>query len=77
MQEVYFLARHTPFWAVPLLVLGSEFAYMLWLKKKKKSSYAFLIVALIGLTATSVYYWAGGPEKTVKIIKGIHRDMKN
>lgn len=77
MQEIYFLARHTPFWAVPLLVLGGEFAYMFWLKKKKKSAYAFLFIALLGLLATSFYVWAGGPEKTVKVIKKFQRDMKS
>lgn len=77
MQEVYFLARHTPFWAVPLLVLGGEFAYMFWLKKKKKLALIFIFIALFGLVSTSFYIWAGGPERTVKIIKKIHRDHKS
>lgn len=69
MQEVYFLARHIPFWAVPLIVLGLEFAYMFWLKKKKFSVTFCLILAFIGLSAIFFYIWAGGPEKSVKKIK--------
>ncbi len=74
MQEIYFLARHTPFWSIPLLILGGEFAYMFWLKRKKKSAFIFLSLAMFGLLASSFYFWAGGPEKTVKAIKTFHRD---
>ena len=74
MKEIYFLARHTPFWAIPLFVLCTEFGYMFWLKKKKKGAILCLLLGLIGLGATSFYYWAGGPEKSVKILKKMHRD---
>lgn len=77
MQELYFLARHAPFWGVPLMVLGSEFAYMFWLKKKKKSAMAFLFLAMIGFMSTTFYIWSGGPEKAVKNIKKIHREITN
>jgi hypothetical protein len=76
MQEIYFLARHTPFWGVALLVIGAEFAYMFWLKKKKRKALVFLFLSFIGLASCSVYFWAGGPEKTVKLIKKIHRYYK-
>ena len=74
MQEIYFLARHTPFWAVPLIILGGEFADLFWLKKKKSSAALCLTLALIGLFSTSFYVWAGGPQKSVKIIKKLHRN---
>ncbi|WPU64932.1 hypothetical protein [Peredibacter starrii] len=74
MQEIYFLARHTPFWAVPLIVLGGEFAYLFWLKKKKSSAILCLIFAFVGLMACSFYVWAGGPQKSVKFIKTMHRN---
>jgi hypothetical protein len=74
IHDIYFLARHTPFWAVPLVVLGAEFGYMFWLKKKKKSAYFCAMLILIGALSTSFYIWAGGPEKSVKIIKKWHRD---
>jgi len=75
MQEIYFLARHTPFWAVPLILMGGEFAYLFWLKKKKASFTLCLIVMLIGCFSTGFYIWAGGPEKSVKVIKKMHRDL--
>jgi hypothetical protein len=76
MQEIYFLARHVPFWAVPLMVLGGEFAYLFWLRKKKSTVIFCLVIAFIGLAAISFYIWAGGPEKSVKFIKKMHRDHK-
>jgi hypothetical protein len=73
MSEILFLARHTPFWAIPLLVLGAEFGYMFWLKKKKWSAFFCLLFALVGASAAGFYWWAGGPEKSVKQIRKIHR----
>lgn len=76
MTEIYFLARHTPFWAVPLIILGGEFGYLFWLKKKRASAILCLMIALIGLASTTFYIWAGGPEKTVKTLMKAHRDMQ-
>ncbi len=76
MIEIYFMLRHTPFWAVPLIVLGGEFAYMFWLKKKKKSATVALMIALVGLMAISFYMWAGGPEKSVKFVKKLYLEHR-
>lgn len=76
MSELFFLARHTPFWAIPLLVLGAEFGYMFWLKKKKWSAFICLMLVLVGTLATGFYWWAGGPEKSVKQIRKIHRSIE-
>jgi hypothetical protein len=76
MQEIYFLARHIPFWGVPMIIIGFEFAYMFWLKKKKASVVFCLMFVLVGLLSTSFYIWAGGPERSVKILKKLHRDHK-
>lgn len=72
MQELYFLARHTPFWAVPLIVIGAEFGYIFWLKKKKGSVLICLSISFIGAIAVAYYVWAGGPEKSVKLLKNIN-----
>jgi hypothetical protein len=76
MQEVFFLARHVPFWAVPLIVLGGEFAYLFWLKRKKASAIFCLSIALVGFLATGFYVWAGGPEKSVKFIKKVYLEHR-
>jgi hypothetical protein len=74
MQEIYFMARHTPFWAIPIMVLSAEFAYVFWLRKKKSTVVLCMVIFSLGLFATSFYIWAGGPEKSVKILKKMHRD---
>ncbi|MBJ00684.1 MAG: hypothetical protein CME67_05580 [Halobacteriovoraceae bacterium] len=66
MDEIYFLVRYTPFWAVPLLLIGGEFAYLFWLRRKQKLTMLCLSFAAFGLCALVYYYWAGGPEKSVK-----------
>jgi hypothetical protein len=76
MVEFYFLVRHIPWWAVPLIIIGGEFAYFFWLKKKRKSVYFFVLMALVGFLSISFYVWAGGPNKAVKILKKMHRDYK-
>ncbi len=76
MKEIYFLARHTPFWAIPVMVLSLEFGYVLWLKKKKKSAVMCVMLAMIGVGAVGFYYWAGGPEKSVKYLKMMHRNYR-
>ena len=72
MQEIYFLARHTPFWSVPLIVLGGEFAYLFWLRKKKSAMLLCVGLAITGMLSTTFYVWAGGPERSVKVIKKLH-----
>jgi hypothetical protein len=69
MMEIYFLARHIPFWAIPMVVLGAEFGYLFWLRKKKKQAMMALMFALFGFLCTGFYVWAGGPEKSVKVIR--------
>ena len=76
MVEFYFIVRHIPWWSVPFIVMGCEFAYMSWLKKKKKLAYIVLMHAFIGFVAISFYVWAGGPSKSVKILKKMHRDYQ-
>ncbi len=76
MVEFYFIVRHIPWWAVPFVVMGGEFAYFFWLKKKKKSAYCFLLIALMGLISISFYVWAGGPDKSVKFFKKMHQEFQ-
>jgi hypothetical protein len=66
MTEFYFMIRHTPFWAIPLIIIAGEFAYIFWLRKKKKSARACLIIMILPMLALSWYYYAGGPDKAVR-----------
>lgn len=76
MTEIYFLARHIPFWATALLVLGGEFGYLFWLRKKKKTATFCLMLALIGASCNVFYIWVGGPERAVTLIKKMQRDYR-
>lgn len=71
MDEIYFLVRYTPFWSIPGLLIGGEFAYLFWIRKKKKWLTVCSVVAIFCLLATLGYYIAGGPEKSVKKLMDI------
>lgn len=66
MDMIYFLVRHTPFWAFPVLIIGGEFAYISWLKSKLLIVRICAVLVIISLVAIVYYYMAGGPEKAVK-----------
>ena len=71
MDIVYFLIRFTPFWSIPGFLIGGEYAYLFWVRKKKRRMVAFLIFALC-CGAMTVFYWvAGGPEKSVRLVKDL------
>jgi hypothetical protein len=49
-----------------MMVIGAEFAYLFWLRKKKKLIVFCLNIVAFSTTATIYYYWAGGPERSVR-----------
>lgn len=69
MDEVYFLTRFTPFWAIPIFLIAGEFAYLFWVRKKKKGVALCIILVLIAASCLVFYFWAGGPEKSVDFLK--------
>lgn len=75
-SEFYFIMRHTPFWAIPMLVIGAEFAYVFWLRKKKTNAKICLLLVLFSLVSLSWYYYAGGPEKSVRKFIKWHRSLE-
>jgi hypothetical protein len=68
MDEIYFLVRYIPFWAFPSLILGAEFAYVGWLRKKKKVIFVCSIIMVFSAVCLLFYFIAGGPEKSVKLL---------
>ena len=73
MTIIYFFVRYTPFWAIPLMLLGAEFTYIMWLRKKKRWVTFWSTLVVISIFSTGYYYWAGGPEKAVrKVMKLNH-----
>ena len=73
-DELYILTRYTPFWAIPLLLISLECAYLFWIRKKTKFIVLSITLAFISLSAVGFYYWAGGPEKSVKRVKKTVRE---
>jgi len=51
------------------MILGAEFGYLFWLKKKKATVAMCLILLMFGSICNCFYIYAGGPEKSVRIIR--------
>ncbi|MFT6632317.1 MAG: hypothetical protein ACJAS4_002280 [Bacteriovoracaceae bacterium] len=66
MEEIYFLIRFTPFWSIPILLISGEFAYLFWIRKKKKWMMICAGIAFFNFCMTIIYYINGGPEKSVQ-----------
>ena len=73
MDQIYFLTRYTPFWAVPLLMIGGEFAYLFWVRKKKMWMLLCVASLTVSFVALIYYFWAGGPEKSVQYLMKLVR----
>lgn len=69
MDMFYFVIRHTPFWAVPLLYIGLQFGYLYWVKEYRRPAFAFFALAFLMSIMIIFYYWGGGPEKSVERIQ--------
>lgn len=76
MQEIYFMARHVPFWAIPMVLIAGEFAYLFWLRRKLKWASLCVVLCLFGLLSNIFYIYAGGPEKSVKSIKRFQQGLE-
>lgn len=69
MEVVYFMVRFTPFWSIPCFLIGAEFTYLYWVRKKKKKMMGFGLVMTLSAVMTLFYWIAGGPEKSVDVVK--------
>lgn len=68
MDSIYFLVRYIPFWAIPVILIAGEFAYIYWLKSRKMVVVFFLGMAFFSFCSIIFYYWNGGPEKSVQTV---------
>lgn len=63
MDIFYFMLRHTPFWAVPMVMICGQFARVYWSREFRKTGLAFAAGAGISLVFIIYYFAAGGPDK--------------
>lgn len=71
MDAIYFFLRYIPFWAVPMMIICAEFAYVFWLKSHTKVSISFASITIVCLFMTVFYYWVGGPDHAVRVFNDI------
>ncbi len=65
METFHFFLKHTPFWAIPVILIGGEFAYIYWLRDRRKAAQVFLALCVICFGFLVYYYISGGPKGSV------------
>ncbi|MCB9060065.1 MAG: hypothetical protein H6622_00915 [Halobacteriovoraceae bacterium] len=65
MDIVYFIIKHTPYWAVPFGMISAEFSYIYWLKSFKKVSVTFFVFGVFCFISLLYYLIGGGPDAAV------------
>jgi hypothetical protein len=73
MDIIYFMARYTPFWAIPSFIIASQFSYIYWLKDLKKVTYFLWIICAFCVVSILFYVWAGGSDLTPQMIEKMIR----
>lgn len=68
LELFFFLLRYTPFWAIPLIFISGEFGLRYFLKKKRPVYIFCLGVIFFSFLFLAFYFYAGGPEKSVRYI---------
>ena len=68
MDQIAFMVRYIPFWAIPLAFISVEFGFRYWLKGRKRVYRFCFFLTIFSFVMTCLYFWAGGPEKTARII---------
>ena len=77
MEAIFFILRYIPFWAVPLLLISGEFAYIYWLKSIRRTSKVFMVIGGVAGIFILYYYIAGGPEKSVQLFENLIHSLRD
>ena len=68
-DPIYFIVRYIPFWAVPLLLIAAQFAYIYWLKEVKLIALGFIAVCVVCVISLIYYLFAGSPHDAAGLIR--------
>jgi hypothetical protein len=68
---LFFVLKYTPFWAVPITMMGIHFAYLYWLKGYREVAYIWGGIVLFCLTSVIFYLVMGGPDKITATLSHI------
>lgn len=75
MDAIFFLLRYTPWWAIPIILICTQFAYIYWLKDLWLYSYAFVSLAGISFLTLVFYVYAGSPDNAARFFDEFMRNF--
>lgn len=68
---LFFILKYTPWWAIPIMVMSLQFAYLYWLKDYRLVSVLLMGLAFICLFVLVFYFLLGGPLINQTLLKNI------
>ena len=71
LDIVLFIVKYIPFWAVPIGMMATHFAYLYWLKSYREVAYVWAGIVLFCLTSVIIYLLMGGPDQITNTITHI------
>ncbi len=72
MDILFFVLKYTPWWAIPIMVMSLQFAYLYWLKDYKPVSVLLGFLAAFCLIMLIFYILMGGPNINQNIMQSMY-----
>ncbi|WP_393089372.1 hypothetical protein, partial [Halobacteriovorax sp. HFRX-2_2] len=74
-EFLMFTLRYTPFWSIPIMIIGGRFAYYYWLRGYTLPPIFFAFCSAISSFFLFIWIMAGGPDKVVHYFLDIVRNF--
>ncbi|MFG1499931.1 hypothetical protein ABMA70_06935 [Halobacteriovorax sp. XZX-3] len=74
-EFLMFTLRYTPFWSIPIIIIGGRFAYYYWLRGYTLPPLFFALCSCISSFFLFIWIMAGGPDKVVHYFLDIVRNF--
>ncbi|MBT3236154.1 MAG: hypothetical protein HN353_09410 [Bdellovibrionales bacterium] len=62
LDFIRFALSHTPFWAIPVMIICGEFGYIFWLKSFRTVAMINFAIVFLSFITIVYYIWSGGSD---------------
>lgn len=68
MDIIYFIVKYIPFWSIPLILISVSFSLFYKDKEMFRPLVLFIFIGSMSFIALCYWVYAGGHEKSVKLL---------
>jgi hypothetical protein len=76
-DTLHFIMRYTPFWAIPLGLVGFQFGRIYREKEFRKTGLCFYLLFALCTISTIIYFVTGGPDRSIDRGIEFQRTLQN